>query len=86
MASHRAIAAVTDAVVHLLESQYDPANFDGNQLQFKVYVAKEFAQPMDAGVSLFLYRIYTNQVNRTPNGMTFGPPRLMSASPRVCLP
>jgi hypothetical protein len=68
VASYRAIAAVTDAVVHLLESHYDPGDFDGNQLQFKVYVAKEFTQPMDAGVSCFLYRVYTNGSHRTPSG------------------
>jgi hypothetical protein len=68
MATYRAIAAVSDALVHLLESQYDPADFDGSQLQFKVYVAKEFAQPMEAGVSCFLYRIYTNGTYRVPAG------------------
>src|SRR5205823_1050103 len=49
-------------------SQYDAAEFDGNPLQFKVYVSRDFAQPMDAGVSLFLYRIYTNASNRAPAG------------------
>lgn len=44
------------------------ADFDGNQLEFKVYVAKDFDQPMDAGVSFFLYRIYVNTVNRSPPG------------------
>ena len=68
MASYRAVAAVTEAVVYLLESQYTPAKFDGNQLEFKVYLAKDFEQPMDAGVSLFLYRIYANDTHRTPKG------------------
>jgi hypothetical protein len=68
MASYRAIAAVTQAVINLLESQCTPANFDGNQLEFKVYLAGDFTQPMDAGVSLFLYRVYTNETHRTPKG------------------
>jgi hypothetical protein len=68
MADHRAIAAVSDAVMYLLESQYTPADFDGHQLQFKVYLAKDFSQPMDAGVSLFLYRIYANGTHRAPSG------------------
>jgi hypothetical protein len=68
MASYRAIAAVTETVIYLLESRYTPAKFDGNQLEFKVYLAKDFEQPMDAGVSLFLYRIYTNDTHRTPKG------------------
>jgi hypothetical protein len=60
MASYRAVAAITEAVMYLLESRYAPAKFDGNQLDFE--------QPMDAGVSLFLYRIYTNDTHRTPKG------------------
>jgi hypothetical protein len=70
MADHRAIAAVSEALVYLLESQYRPEDFDGNQLQFRVYLAKDFAQPMDAGVSCFLYRIYVNGTQRAPSGRT----------------
>ncbi len=68
MAGYRAVAAVSSAIIRLLESQYVPGDFDGNQLQFKVYVSRDFAQPMDAGVSLFLYRIYTNGTHRNPAG------------------
>jgi hypothetical protein len=68
MANYRAISAVSDAIVHLLESQYSPADFDGNTLQFKAYVAKDFLTPMDAGVSVLLYRIYPNGTFRTPPG------------------
>jgi hypothetical protein len=63
--SYRAITAVSDAIVHLLQSQFDAAAFDGNQLQFRVYLAKDFAQPMDAGVSVFLYRVYVNNTQRS---------------------
>jgi hypothetical protein len=68
MASYRAIAAVSDAVIQLLESHYDPTDFDGNQLEFKVYLAQDFTQPMNAGVSVLLYRIFTNGAHRTPAG------------------
>lgn len=69
MAGFRAITAVSDAIVNLLESQYAPADFDGASLQFKVYLARDFtATPMDAGVSVFLYRIYPNGTYRTPPG------------------
>lgn len=68
MANYRAVEAVAEAVIELLESQYDPADFDGNQLEFDVYLAKNFEQPMKAGVSFFLYRIYANSTNRTPPG------------------
>lgn len=68
MATYRAIAAVSNAIVHLLQSQYVPADFDGNLLEFRVYVAQDFLKPMDAGVSVLLYRIYPNQHHRTPPG------------------
>lgn len=68
MASYRAISAVSDALVYLLESQYSPEDFDGNLLQFRVYLAPDFMKPMDAGVSVFLYRIYPNGTHRTPEG------------------
>jgi hypothetical protein len=68
MATYRAISAVSDAIVYLLESQYSPADFDGNTFQFKTYSARDFLTPMDAGVSVFLYRIYPNSVHRTPPG------------------
>ncbi|MBX2998676.1 MAG: DUF4255 domain-containing protein [Caldilineaceae bacterium] len=68
MASYRAIVAVSEAIIHLLESQYSPVDFDGNALQFRVYTARDFMTPMDAGVSIFLYRIYPNGVHRTPPG------------------
>lgn len=68
MADYRAVAATSEAIIQLLQYRYDPADFDGHQLQFKVYLAKDFSQPMDAGVSVFLYRIYINKVQRTPSG------------------
>jgi hypothetical protein len=68
MADYRGVAAVSEAIVNLLESHYRPDDFGGQQLQFKVYVAKDFAQPMQAGVSAFLYRIYANGTHRSPSG------------------
>lgn len=70
MAGYRAIATVCEAVKNLLASHYtnNPADFDGNQLEFQVYSAKDFTKPMTAGVSVFLYRIYTNSTHRNPSG------------------
>jgi hypothetical protein len=68
MANYRAISAVSEALCFLMQSQYDPADFDGNQLQFRVYLAKDFSQPIEAGVSVFLYRVYVNRVLRSPSG------------------
>jgi hypothetical protein len=41
-----------------------------NALEFKVYLASDFATPMDAGVSIFLYRIYVNHNHRSPSSRT----------------
>jgi Pvc16 N-terminal domain len=68
MATYAAIAGTCEAVVRLLRSNYDPSQFNGALLDFQVYVANDFQAPMEEGVSLFLYRIYQNGVNRTPAG------------------
>lgn len=72
MADYRAVAATCGAVVRLLEASYEPERFDGRELQFQVFTARDFANPFQNptadGVSLFLYRIYPNGVSRTPPG------------------
>ena len=68
MATYAAIAATCETVVRLLRSNYDPSMFNGAMLDFQVYVAHDFATPMQEGVSVFLYRIYQNGNNRTPAG------------------
>jgi hypothetical protein len=65
MADYRAVATVTEAVLQLLRSNYRPEDF-GQELEFKVFTAKDFTKPLSAGVSLFLYRIFPNGVQRTP--------------------
>jgi hypothetical protein len=67
MADFRAIIAVSNAVLFLLKSDYTPDDFN-SELEFKVYQPKDFAKPMTAGVSLFLYRIFPNGSHRTPSG------------------
>jgi len=78
MASTRAIAAVSDAIVQLLESRFSPEDFNMSSLEFRVYLASDFANPMDAGVSVFLYRVYVNHTNRSPAGRvdSLGQPHL----------
>ncbi|MBZ5569153.1 MAG: DUF4255 domain-containing protein [Acidobacteriia bacterium] len=68
MATTQAIASTCEAVVRLLRSNYDPADFNGATLDFQVYVAEDFNRPMEEGVSLFLYRVYQNGNYRTPAG------------------
>lgn len=70
MATYQAITAVCQATIYLLQSNYE-ASMTGeftNELEFDVYVPENFASPMDAGVSLFLYRIIPNHAHRTPAG------------------
>ena len=67
MADHRAIVAVSEAVIQLLRLNYRPADFN-NELEFRVYLPRDFSRPMTAGVSLFLYRILLNGTHRTPPG------------------
>jgi len=67
MADHRAVMAVCQAVMDRLQAAYQPGDF-GAPLQFQVYLAKDFQKPMDAGVSLFLYRVFPNTAQRTPPG------------------
>lgn len=67
MAHYRAITAVCESVLGLLQAHYRPEDFN-QELSFQVYLAKDFATPMSAGVSLFLYRIFPNGTHRTPAG------------------
>jgi hypothetical protein len=68
MSTHAAVAATMEAVVRLLRSSYDAADFDGAVLDFQVYVSDDFNNPMEQGVSLFLYRVYPSRAVRAPQG------------------
>lgn len=68
MADYRVIKATTEAVIKMLSDNYELVKFDDIELEFKVYLAHDFSQHMDAGVSLFLYRILYNGSLRTPGG------------------
>src|SRR5262245_32459975 len=65
MANYRAVAATCEAVVRLLQQAWRPEIFNGAPLIFKVYRTREFSAPMEAGVSLFLYRVAPNGVQRS---------------------
>lgn len=66
MANYRAVSATCQAIVRLLRQSWRPELFDDTGLQFAVYGTKDFVEPMDAGVSLFLYRVSVNGLQRTP--------------------
>jgi hypothetical protein len=81
MASQVAIASTCEAVVRLLRSNFNPAEFNNATLDFQVYVADNFLQPMDQGVSLLLYRVYHNGSHRTPPGRIVGTQRQRTKLP-----
>ncbi len=70
MADFRSVAAVSEAVVELLQARYQAApQYFNTPIEFKIYMAKDFVQPtMAAGVSLFLYRIFPNGALRSLRG------------------
>lgn len=70
MATHRAIAAVSETLRELLLNAYDAQEFGGLNAAFQVYEGKDFQNPMQTGVSIFLYRIEINGTMRN------APPRL----------
>src|SRR4051794_9365888 len=77
MATYQAIGSTCDAVMRLLRQTWRPELFDDAALTFAVYRTQDFATPMETGVSLFLYRVAINTVQRTPPGrrMPDGRPR-----------
>ncbi len=81
MAGTVAIASTCEGVVRLLRSNFDPAEFNNATLDFQVYVADNFLQPMDQGVSVLLYRIYHNGNHRTPPGRIVGGQRQRTKLP-----
>lgn len=67
MATHKAIWAVSKALVQMLEAGALDTGFD-HDLEFAVYSAKNFTTPMTAGVSLFVYRVVHSGTQRGPQG------------------
>ena len=73
MATFRAINATCEAVCRLLEQAFDPADFNGNTLEFSVYSTDDFRQQGNSsntlvGASLYLYRVHVNDTQRIPPG------------------
>jgi hypothetical protein len=65
MATFQAIGSVAEAVSRLLAQSWKPSLLNGMDLQFAVYQGKDFSTPMDAGVSVFVYQVGVNKVQRT---------------------
>jgi hypothetical protein len=68
LADHRAIFAVTEAIVRQLRAEVRPGDF-GTPVQFAIYGSRDFSETLISnGASLFLYRILPNGVRRAPPG------------------
>jgi hypothetical protein len=78
MATYHAIAAIGQAVLGLLEQARPASEFSG--AQFELYQASNFHNPMDLGVSLFLYNAAVSTARRNlpakvlPDGRKLRPP------------
>lgn len=62
MATYHAISTIGQAVLGLLRAARQPTEFPG--ARFELYQARNFKQPMDEGVSLFLYRVQASTARR----------------------
>jgi uncharacterized protein DUF4255 len=65
LANHRAIGSVAEAVARLLEQSWRPELLGGIEPQFTVYQGKDFSSPMDTGISVFVYQVTVDKVQRT---------------------
>lgn len=75
MATYQAIEATCEAIVQLLKQLWQRNPPDKSALQFAVYGTADFDQPMEVGIALFLYRVTTSSIQRTPSakpGPTIG--------------
>src|SRR5262245_59958961 len=77
MATYHAITATSQAILGLLESACPKPEFEG--ARFELYQATDFQNPMDEGVSLYLYRLASSSRRNLPprpgpNGEKMRPP------------
>jgi hypothetical protein len=52
--------------MRLLQQSWRRDLFENRDLLFQVYQTQDFATPMSTGLSLFLYRVTVNTIQRTP--------------------
>ena len=77
MASYRAIAATSRAIIGLLEDACPKSEFD--KADFKLYQASDYEKPIVEGISLLLYRVTVNTTLRNlpprtaPDGTRYRP-------------
>jgi hypothetical protein len=78
MANFRAIAAISAALAGLIRDYYPRDEF-GPGLMVTPYQTRDFENPMQEGISIYLYRVAVNgtvrnlSVRRTPDGRSYRP-------------
>jgi len=70
MATFQAIGSVAEAVARVLNQAWQSSPLNGTDAQFKVYQGKDFATAatqtqITTGVSVFVYQVSVNKVQRT---------------------
>jgi hypothetical protein len=65
VANHQSIGAVATAVVRLLDQAWQPGLLGGVTPQFEVYHGKDFSRPMATGLSVFVFQVCVDPVQRT---------------------
>jgi len=65
VATYQAIGSVAQAVARLLAQSWQTNLLGGLQPQFEVYQGKDFSTPMDVGISVFIYQVTVDKVQRT---------------------
>ena len=69
MADFRAVRAVGEALMGLLESSYRPTDFNDIVADFNMFTSRDFTNnTITNGASLFMYRLYCNGAYRIPPG------------------
>jgi hypothetical protein len=77
MATYHAIAATGEAIVGLLEAACPKTEFPN--ARFTLYRSTDFQNPLDEGISLYLYRVAVNSTRRNlpprlaPDGKRYRP-------------
>lgn len=69
MADFRAIRAVGDALMGLLQTSYRPEDFNDIVADFRMFTSRDFTNnAITNGASLFMYRLFCNGAFRLPPG------------------
>lgn len=69
MADFRAIRAVGDALMGLLQTSYRPEDFNDIVADFRMFTSRDFTNnAITNGASLFMYRLFCNGAFRIPPG------------------